>query len=76
MPLDIEELRIWAATAPCQQTLPPGIVGAAYGHVVGHGVHDQAHAVLAQRLDQALQGRFAAQFRVDLRGIDDVVTVA
>ncbi|MNH03433.1 hypothetical protein D3C79_626960 [compost metagenome] len=76
MPLDIEEFGIRAASSPGQQALPPRVVGTAHGHVVGHGVEDQPHAVLAQGADQALQRRLAAQLRVDLGRVDHVVAVA
>lgn len=61
VPLDVEELCIRAAPTPGQQALPPGVVGTAHGHVVGHRVEDQPHAVLTQGGDQPLQRRFAAQ---------------
>ncbi len=43
--------------------------------MVGHDVENQPHAVFAQGLDQAQQGRFAAQFRVDDRRVDHVIAV-
>ncbi|MCY1411298.1 hypothetical protein D9M71_266820 [compost metagenome] len=76
VPLDVEELRIRAAPSPGQQALPPGVVGTAHGHVVGHRVEDQPHAVLAQGGDQPLQRRLAAQFGVDAGRVDHIVAVA
>ncbi len=75
IPFDVEELRIGAAPSPLQHVQPPGIAAAADGHVVGDYVQDQPHAFPAQRLDQAAQGRFAAQFGIDTRGVDDVVAM-
>ncbi len=75
IPLNVEELCIRAATAPFQQVQPPRVVGTADRHVVGHDIENQAHTVLAQGLDQAQQGRFAAQFRIDDRRVDNVIAV-
>ncbi|EJT84626.1 hypothetical protein PPS11_20159 [Pseudomonas putida S11] len=53
-----------------------GVVGTAHGHVVGHRVEDQPHAVLTQGGDQPLQRRFAAQLGVDAGRVDHVVAMA
>ncbi len=76
VPLDVEERCIRAAPSPGQQALPPGVVGTAHGHVVGHRVEDQPHAMLAQGGNQALQRGLAAQLRVDAGRIDYVVAMA
>ncbi len=75
IPLDVEELCIGTAPSPLQHIQPPGIATAADGHVVGDYVQDQPHTFTAQRLDQAAQGRLAAQFGIDARGVDDVVAM-
>jgi hypothetical protein len=43
--------------------------------MVGDDIEDQPHPVCAQRGDQAAQGRFAAQFRIDAGRVDHVVAV-
>ncbi|RMS12533.1 hypothetical protein ALP75_203718 [Pseudomonas syringae pv. actinidiae] len=75
IPLDVEEVCVRAATSPFQQVQPPRVIGAADGHVVGHDVEDQAHAVFAQGRYQAQQGRFAAQLRVDDGRVDHIVAM-
>ncbi|VVN12838.1 hypothetical protein PS623_03883 [Pseudomonas fluorescens] len=75
VPLDVEEFGVGAASAPGQQALPPGVVGATDGHVVGHGVENEAHAVLAQGGNQAQQSCLATQLRVDLGRVDHVIAM-
>ena len=55
IPVYVEELGVGAGAAPFQHIQPPGIFRAAYAHVVGHDVQDQAHVVGAQRGDEVAQ---------------------
>jgi len=43
--------------------------------VIGHNVDDQAEARAVQRLDKHRQTRFAAQFRIYVAEVDDIVAV-
>lgn len=73
-PVDVEAARMRAAFAVAQHVGPPG-VGDVGGHVVGHDVGDQSHAVGAGLVRQAPKGGLAAQFRADLAMVDDIVAV-
>ena len=75
IPLNVEELRVGAAAAPFEHIQPPGITGATHRHVVGDDIEDQPHALGAQCIDQTVQGGLAAQFGIDARWVDDVITV-
>ncbi len=75
IPFDVEELRIGAAATPFEHVQPPGVTGTTHGHVVGDDVQDQSHALAAQGLDETLQRRLAAQFRIDAGRVDHVIAV-
>ncbi|MCY1396374.1 hypothetical protein D9M71_113440 [compost metagenome] len=75
VPFDVEEFGIGAAPTPFEQVQPPGVVHATHGHVVGHDIEDQAHAVQAQRGHQAFEGRFAAKLRVDAGRVHHIVAM-
>ncbi len=75
IPVNIEKLRVMAAASEFQQVQPPGIIGAADAHMVGNDIDDQSHAVGAQSRHQPAQGRLAAEFRVDLAMVDNVVAM-
>ena len=61
--------------SPFQHVEPPGIVGEMHADMVGHEVEDQAEIVLLQRRAQPLEAGFAAELRIELGVIDDVIAV-
>ena len=75
MPLNVEKLGIRTGPAPRQHILPPWVIGAAYGHMVGDEIEQQAHVVCAQFGHQSAQSVFTAQRRADAGGVDHVVTM-
>jgi hypothetical protein len=44
-PVDVEELRVGRRPALLQHVEPPGVVRMQHAHVVGHEVHNEAHAL-------------------------------
>ena len=75
IPIDVEELGIRAGTAPLQHVQPPGVVGPAHAHVVGHDIEHEAHAVLPQGLDQPAQRVLATQLRIEAVMVHDIVAM-
>jgi hypothetical protein len=75
LPVDVEVLRVERGRAVLQHVHPPGVVGAEHAHVVGHHVQQLAHAVRAQRRDEAREAFLAAQLGVDLVVRHHVVAV-
>ena len=61
--------------APFQHVEPPWIIREMHADMVGNEIEDQAEAVRLQRLAQPLKSLFAAEFRIELGVIDDVVAV-
>ena len=74
MPVDIEELGVLGGGAVLQHVAPPGVFGAG-GHVVGHEVEQQPHAVVMQLFGELLELLVGADFGVDAHGVGDVVAV-
>jgi hypothetical protein len=74
-PVDVEEVGTAGHRAVLQDVHPPSVAHVADAHVVGHHVHQQAHAALQQRLAHMVQIRLAAQLGVDARVVADVVAV-
>src|SRR3954451_24687938 len=60
---------------PFQYIQPPGIVRKMNTDVVGHEVEDEPDIMRLQRLLQPFEAIFAAEFRIELSMIDDVVAV-
>ena len=61
--------------SPFQHVEPPGIVGEVHADMVGHEIEDQAEIVLPQRLAETREAGFAAELRIELGVIDDVIAV-
>ncbi|CAA9567945.1 MAG: hypothetical protein AVDCRST_MAG19-2463, partial [uncultured Thermomicrobiales bacterium] len=76
MPIDVEERGVRGRLAVLEEILPPGVVAASDPHVVRHHVEQQPHPPRAERRDQSVERRLAAELRIDDRGVDDVVAVA
>ncbi|MNN24259.1 hypothetical protein D3C81_1376860 [compost metagenome] len=75
LPVDVEILRMGAALAVREHVAPPAVVRGIGSHMVRHDVHHQTQPRRAGARGQRQQASFAAQFRVDLREIGDVVAV-
>ncbi len=72
--MDVEPFGVAAVAAPAQHVLPPRIV-MAHGHVVGHDVDHDAHALCVQALVQLAQSGFAPQFGIDAGGIHHIIAM-
>ena len=75
MPVNIEVSCIRRLRPVLQNVHPPGIFHACR-HVVGHDVEDESHATLLEFALEMLKVFFRAQFRINPRGVGDVVAVA
>ncbi len=74
-PVDVEGIGRRRQGAPFEHREPPRIVGAADAHVVGHDVEQELQPVALQHVAEADEGLLAAELRVDLAVVDDVVAV-
>jgi len=74
-PIDIEETCVGRGRAVLKDVAPPRVGRGIGAHVVGHEVEHQPHAKLAQGSRQRREALVAAQFRIKLCVIADVVTV-
>src|SRR5258708_32490369 len=75
LPIDVEIFGERRALAPFENVEPPGIVGAADGHVVGDEVEDEAHIVAMQRIDECSEIFLAAKLGIKSVMVSYVVTV-
>ena len=75
VPLDIEEARARRRAAVLEHVRPPRVAASRDAHVVGHHVHELAHAMARERLDQAAMVGLGAQRRVELPVVSNVVAV-
>ena len=75
LPVDVERGRMRRGRAPFQHVEPPRIVGEMHADMVGDEIEDQAEIVLLQRRAQPLEAGLAAELRIELGVIDDVVAV-
>ena len=73
-PVNVEITGEFRSLAVFQNILPPLVV-VADAHVIGYQVEDQAHAALFQRARQAAQVPLAAQLRIKLIVVGDVVAM-
>ena len=73
-PVNVEVAGEFRSLAVFQNILPPLVV-VADADVIGHQVEDQAHAALFQRARQTAQIPFAAQLRIKLIVVGDVVAM-
>ncbi len=74
-PVDVEEVRERGGGAVLQHVLPPCVVGGEHAHVVGHDVHHDRHAVLAQLRHEVGELGLRADLGVERLVVDDVVAV-
>ena len=75
VPLDVEEAGEARARAVLEDVEPPRVGRPGDAHMVGHEVHDVAHAAGLQRRDPGPVVLVRADLRVEARGIGDVVAV-
>ena len=75
VPVDIERDRMRRGRTPFQHVEPPGIVGEMHADMVGHEIENQTEIVLLQRRAQSLEAGLAAELRIDLGVVDDVIAV-
>ena len=75
VPFDIEEARARRRAAILEHVRPPRVAASRDAHVVGHDVHELAHTVAPERLDQTAIVALGAQRRVELPVVSDVVAV-
>src|SRR4029077_15464770 len=64
VPVDVEIFGEGRTLAPFENVEPPGVVGAADGHVVGDEVEDEAHAVLTHCISECAEVLVAAELWV------------
>src|SRR5579871_209546 len=74
MPIHIEECSECGLRTVLQNIHPPRIFGAGR-HVIRNGIEQQPHATALELALQRSKFFFAAQFRVNARWIDDVISV-
>ena len=75
MPVDVEVAGVCRRRAVLEHVEPPSVVGPHDAHVVRHHVKDEPEAMRAERGDEVLEARAAAELRVDRAVVDDVVAV-
>ena len=75
VPIDVEVRRVAARGAVLEHVPPPGIVGAADGHVIGNDVEHLSEPDAAQRFGEPRVSRRPAELAVHRARIDDVVAV-
>jgi len=73
-PGDVEPCGM-AALASVREHIGPIGVQRVRRHMVRHDIQDQAHALCAHRIGQALQPRLAAQLGIDRGRVDHIVAV-
>lgn len=76
LPVDVEVAGERRCAAVLQHVHPPRVVGAQHAHVIGHHVHQQAHAVRVQRGHQLLELLARTDFGVERVVVDHVVAMA
>src|SRR5260370_40951067 len=74
MPIDVKVRCVGGLRSILEHVHPPGVF-IACGHVVRHDVEDQAHTTIAQLSLQGEKVRFGAKFRIEARGVNDVVAM-
>ncbi len=75
LPVDVEPAGDVGVRAPFQHVEPPGVVGAADAHVVGHEVEDLAEAVRPERRDHGVERRGVAELGIEAPMVHDVVAM-
>src|SRR5260221_1134517 len=75
VPVDVERYRVWRGRAPFQYVEPPWIVGEMHADMVGDEIEKETKVVLRKRPAQPLAAGVAAEFRIELAVIDDVVAM-
>ncbi|PAV65983.1 hypothetical protein WR25_27209 [Diploscapter pachys] len=74
-PVDVEDAGVFAVLPAREDVVPPYVAAASDAHMVGDDIDDQPHVARLERGDEAAEGVLAAEFRIDRRGVDDVVAV-
>ncbi len=75
LPVKIKKFRKLRCAAVGQHVPPPRVCAQADSHVVGHNIQHLAHAVILELIYQLLQLFIAADFRIELVVVSNVITM-
>ncbi len=75
VPVDVEEVRVGGGGAIFEDVHPPRVLSTLDVHVIRHDIENMSHFMRVQSLHEPDKSLFAAYFRVERVGINDVVTI-
>src|SRR5205814_8181031 len=74
-PIDGKRGGVRRGWSPFQHVEPPRIVGEMHADMVGDEIENKADIIRLQRSDKPFETVFAAEFRIELGMVDDVIAV-